>query len=216
MKQILVFGGSGGIGKGLFDLGFTGYDTHYLTSKDCDITDFNAVNKIIGERQPNIVINLAAINIDGLIKNPSDNLAMVHQMDVNAVGSYNIINNAITYFVESGINGKVIMMSSYLSKHPVKGAGIYSATKAFIDNLVKTAALENAKYGITVNSIQAGYFNAGLTDKLPDHIKNDLQKKIPVGRTGRIFELAHAIQFLIDNDYVTGTNLLIDGGVSLV
>lgn len=217
MKKILVFGGSGGIGSELFkSFLHNKYDFNSLSSKDVDITDFNLVEKTIIAHEPDLVVNLAAVNIDALLKNPASSGDAEKQIRVNALGAYNILNNALSYFVESGKSGKVIMVSSFLSKRPVKGAGVYSATKAFVDNLVKTAAMENAKYGITVNSIQCGFFDAGLTNKLPETVKNLLPMRIPLGRLGKVEELGHAIKFLFENDYVTGTNLVIDGGVSLV
>jgi 3-oxoacyl-[acyl-carrier protein] reductase len=93
------------------------------------------------------------------------------------------------------------------------GTSIYSASKAFNDNLVKTIALENAKYHITSNSIQLGYFDGGLTNKVPESIMKQVMEQIPLKRLGAVEELLRAVKFLIETEYVTGSNLTMAGGL---
>ena len=88
------------------------------------------------------------------------------------------------------------------------GTSVYSATKAGIDNLVKTAALEGASKGVTVNSIQLGYFDGGLTYTIPEKIREQIKMTIPLKRWGRISE------WLTDCEYATGMNIPLDGGIS--
>jgi len=94
------------------------------------------------------------------------------------------------------------------------GTGLYGAGKAFVDHLVQTAALENARHGITVNSIRMGYFDAGLTHRVPERVLSDAMYRIPLQRLGRMEELASAVRFLYENEYVTGTSLDLTGGLS--
>src|SRR5258705_264445 len=92
------------------------------------------------------------------------------------------------------------------------GTGVYAATKAFNDNIVRTCALENSKYGITANSLQLGYFNAGLTYKVPQDILTKVINKIPMGRLGNGEDLITAIRFIFNSPYFTGVNLQLSGG----
>jgi NAD(P)-dependent dehydrogenase (short-subunit alcohol dehydrogenase family) len=108
--------------------------------------------------------------------------------------------------------GRVIYISSVLSKNPIRGTGIYSASKAFCDNLIKTYSLENSKYGITANSIQLGYFDGGLTEKVPTEILDGVLKSIPLKRLGDVSEMSKLIKTIIDVEYINGTNLSITGG----
>lgn len=214
MKKLLIFGGSGGLGGELnriLSLPPYSYDVTAISSRDCDITNI----KNFTMYNYDYVLNLSCVSVDALI-HKTLTVDIERQLEVNCLGAINIIKYFTAQWREWQRPGKIILMSSFLSENPVRGAGIYSACKAFVDNLVKTAALENAKYGITYNSIQAGYFDAGLTHKLPKDFQETVKSKIPVGRFGRVEELASAIHFIFQNDYVTGTNLVIDGGVSLV
>lgn len=211
MKKLIIFGGSGGLGTLLTENLSLDFDVTSLSSKDCNITTYKNINQQDAER----VLLLSCVNVDSLIRKTSTS-DILEQIDVNCIGAVNVIRYFTGYWKDLQRPGKIVLMSSFLSTRPVKGAGIYSASKAFIDNLVKTSSLEAAKDGITINSIQAGYFEAGLTHKLPKSILEKLPSTIPVGRVGKIEELALAIRFLFQNDYVTGSNLMIDGGVSLV
>lgn len=215
MKKLCVFGGTSGLGQGVIKIldGEDDYIITSLSSKDCDITDFNNLLQKKHLHEHHHILVMSNYNSDGKIGSSSNEIE--EQIDVNIIGALNVASYFIRQNKADNIPRKIIFMSSFLSTHPVKGAGVYSAGKAFIDNLVKTIAIENGNR-ILCNSIQAGFFNAGLTDKLPPKIKEALPSRIPVGRLGQVEELAHAIKFLFENDYVTGTNLVIDGGVGLV
>ena len=108
--------------------------------------------------------------------------------------------------------GRIIYISSVLSKKPIRGTGIYSASKAFCDNLIKTYSLENSKYGITSNSMQLGYFEGGLTDKVPSNILEGVLSKISLKRLGNAVEIAELIKTIIKTEYINGTNISITGG----
>ena len=111
--------------------------------------------------------------------------------------------------------GRVIILSSVLSEMTVVGTSVYSASKAFIDSVVKTASAENLSKGITCNSIQLGYFDAGMAHRLTKKISDTVKSKIPLKRFGTMQELHDTIEFLINTEYVSGTAIKIDGGVSL-
>ena len=124
----------------------------------------------------------------------------------------NLLSACLPKMRERGF-GRIIMVSSVLASKPVVGTGVYSATKAFIDNLTKTVALENVNKGITCNSIQLGYFDAGMAHRIPKNIQEKIKQKIPLKRFGTIKELYSTIQYLINTEYVTGTSLKINGGI---
>jgi 3-oxoacyl-[acyl-carrier protein] reductase len=217
MKKLLILGGSGGIGVALTQELSSSYKVYPLSSLGCDITDIKNLRSL---REQSLVgfdyvLNLSAVSIDAVLHKYHDE-AIAKQLNVNVLGACNVLKYFIGLWREIEVPGKIILMSSFLSDNPVRGAGIYAASKAFVDSMVKSAAIENAKYKITANSINAGYFDAGLTHRLPKEVINPVKDKIPVGRFGRIEELASAIKFIFENDYVTGSNLVIDGGVSLV
>jgi acetoacetyl-CoA reductase len=78
---------------------------------------------------------------------------------------------------------------------------------------VKTCALENAKYGVTCNSIVLGYSDGGLTYTIPKEFLEKVVSDIPMKRLCRVDEIHRAVRFLIDTEYATGTNLVLAGGL---
>jgi len=216
--KVLIFGGSGGLGSKITEK-FEEDEVYSLSSKDCDIVidnqeGNNTIENLIRDTEPDVIINMVVRNRDGLL-HKQGLIDITTQIDATIFGTLNILRYAIPYFREKN-KGKIILCSSYLADNPVAGTGIYSGCKAFTDSIVKTVALENVKYNITCNSIRMGYFDGGLTYKIPEKFFNTLKESIPMKRFGTIDELYSVMNFLINNDYVTGTNLVIDGGMSLV
>ena len=153
-----------------------------------------------------IVINCAGLSL-------LNDLAMSHLLN-NKVIEVNC-NLAVTllstflYPMQQRKFGRIIFLSSVCSEINLKGHGVYSASKAFIDKLVKIAALENAEYGITVNSIQLGYTGIGMSD-IPEEMER-MRSKPALKRFCTMQELANAINFIVDTEYYTGQNLRLDG-----
>jgi NAD(P)-dependent dehydrogenase (short-subunit alcohol dehydrogenase family) len=93
------------------------------------------------------------------------------------------------------------------------GTSIYSSCKSFLDKFVKNISVENIGLGITANSLQLGYFDGGMTYRIPDDNLSSIINSIGLKRFGKIEELSNTINFIIENEYVTGTNIKIDGGI---
>jgi len=210
MKRILLFGGTGGLGSQLVNLLSTEYECVSIGSKICDVTNDNSVKEFINKTDFDIIIYLSVKNIDGLIhKQTLDNVTK--QLDVNLNGFINVIRHS-TEKMRANKFGRIIYISSVLSKNPIRGTGIYSASKAFCDNLIKTYSLENSKYGITANSIQLGYFDGGLTERVPEDVLSNVLKSIPLKRLGYVSEMSNLIKTIIETEYINGTNISITGG----
>lgn len=210
MKKVLLFGGTGGLGKQLIKEIDTEYECISVGTKECDVTDETKVKEVIEFNKPDIIIYLSAKNIDGLLhKHTSDTISS--QINVNVNGFLNVLRYS-TKIMRDNEYGRIIYISSILSKSPIRGTGIYSASKAFCDNLIKTYSLENSKYGITANSIQLGYFEGGLTERVPSEILDGVLVEIPLRRFGRVSEMAELVKTIINTEYINGTNISITGG----
>jgi 3-oxoacyl-[acyl-carrier protein] reductase len=98
------------------------------------------------------------------------------------------------------------------------GHGHYSATKAGINGFIRSAALEFAGYGITVNGVEPGNIltEAVARDRSAAFIEG-MRRSIPLGRLGDVRDVANAFLFLASDDaaYVTGTTIVVDGGQTL-
>jgi NAD(P)-dependent dehydrogenase (short-subunit alcohol dehydrogenase family) len=78
---------------------------------------------------------------------------------------------------------------------------------------MKTYSLENSKYGITANSIQLGYFNYGLTERVPQNVIESVKNNIPINRFGKSDELSSLVRLIIFNEYINGATIPLTGGL---
>ena len=211
---MLVFGGSGGLGTALIEHLKWEYWVTPLSSRDVDVRQPGSVEDAIQRHKPDIVLNLSGTNYDGFLHklDAKDVYGINNLINVNAIGAVNIISSSLRYFREKG-KGRIIMVSSVLSEKVQVGTGMYSATKAFVDSLVRTASAENIGKGITVNSIRLGYFDAGMCHKIPEEYQEGIKKSIGLKRWGNPRELYNTIKYLVDTEYVTGQNITVSGGL---
>ncbi|RLM27841.1 3-oxoacyl-[acyl-carrier-protein] reductase [Brenneria alni] len=138
-----------------------------------------------------------------------------HVLAVNLTGTF-LAMQACLPAMRAGHGGKMIFTSSITGpKVANPGVGAYAASKAGINGLIRSAALEFAPYGITVNGIEPGnIITEGLTDgRSPEFISN-MEKSIPLGRLGKPDDVAGAALFLASDSasYITGTTIVVDGG----
>jgi len=215
-KKMLIIGGTGGIGSEMTKMFSKNYEVSSLGSKDLDVTKFRDLDLFFHANMFDIILNLSGLNYDSFLhKYDEDTLYEAYkQIDVNVKGNINLLAACLP-MMRKNHYGRVIILSSILSETTVVGTSVYSASKAFIDNIVKTASLENLSKGITCNSIQLGYFDAGMAHRIPQKISDIVKEKIPLKRFGSMEELYNTIEFLIKTEYVSGTAIKIDGGVSL-
>jgi len=211
-KTIALFGGSGGLGNQLFNIIKDDFNVISLNSNDVDVVDIMSVKEFFDINEIDIVINLSGYNYNNMLHSYENEIEIDNQININIKGNINILNGCLPHMREKKY-GRIILMSSILSVKPVAGTSIYSGCKSFIDNLAKTCSLENLNCGITCNSIQLGYFDGGLTYTIPEKIRNDIKENIPLKRWGNIEELKNVIYFLIDTEYISGSNLLVNGGL---
>lgn len=213
MKKIVVFGSTGGLGKEISKT-LTEYEVITLGSSDLDVTNYEDVNNFFKENQVDIVINFAGVNFDKFAHKlkPSDKEIINLQIDVNIKGTINIISSCLPSMRENNF-GRIILISSVLAERPVVSTSIYSGCKGFLDSFTKTVCLENANKNISCNTIQLGYFDGGMTHKIPEQTKKNILESIPSKRWGSINELENTIKYLINTPYINGINLKINGGI---
>jgi NAD(P)-dependent dehydrogenase (short-subunit alcohol dehydrogenase family) len=214
MKKVLIVGGTGGLGTQVVNLMSNQYDITSIGSQDLDLRNINQCEEFFNNKTYDVVINFAGINYDSLVhKISSKNIDMIKNLlDVYFIGTINLVSTVLKNMREQKY-GRIILISSVLSEKNIIGTGIYSSCKSFIDKFVKNVSLENIKYGITSNTIQLGYFDGGMTYRIPEKNLEKIQQTIGLNRFGKIEELTNTIKFIIENEYVTGVNIKIDGGL---
>lgn len=142
-------------------------------------------------------------------------------LDVNLIGSYLVAQSCARVMSTQGRGGSIIFIATLTSYQatPVQNISIYSASKAAIRGLIKPMAMELAPHGIRVNSISPGYMMTDMTRMLgeqnPELIKA-FSKESMFGRMGKPEELRGVLIFLASgaSSYMTGQDILVDGGVS--
>jgi acetoacetyl-CoA reductase/3-oxoacyl-[acyl-carrier protein] reductase len=216
MKTIVIFGATGGLGSSISKklLEKNEFNIITLGSKNLDVSDYEKVSNFFNENEVDIVINLSGLNFDKFThKITSNDIQNIEeQINVNIKGNINIVSSCLSKMREKNY-GRIILFSSVLAEKPVVSTSIYSGCKGFLDSFVKTVALENASKNITCNTIQLGYFDGGLTYKIPQDFLTNIVNNIPTKRLGTIEELENTILFLINTPYINGINLKINGGI---
>lgn len=215
MKTIAVFGGTGGLGSLLCPLLEKSYEKVIsLGSNDIDVTSYGEVKNFFDNNQIDVVINLTGYNYDKFVhKLTAGDMSEVRkQVEVNIQGTVNITSCALSQMRERNY-GRLILVSSVLADHPVISTSIYAGCKGFVDSFVKTVALENAGKNINCNSLQLGYFDGGLTFRIPEEFREKIRKNIPAQRWGSTEELYNTVDYLVKTPYITGQNINISGGI---
>lgn len=151
------------------------------------------------------------ISLDQTIEEKFDQMA-----DINYKGVYFTVQHALDFL---NSNASIIIIGSTAALIGVMNHSIYSSTKAAVIKLAKGFAIDLAQRNIRVNCISPGYIETPIFDqrlkKDPNYLENKKQY-IPLSRIGQPEDVAHAAFFLSSDEanYITGANLVIDGGLS--
>lgn len=140
-----------------------------------------------------------------------------HVIDVNLTAAFRLLKASVPHMKNSG--GRILFTSSIQgNRAAVPGCAHYAASKGGLNGLIRAAALELARYAITVNGVEPGLM---LTDEVARTIKSERRERmanaVPLKRWGNPVEVAQAMLFLASEEaaYVTGQTLVVDGGATL-
>ena len=186
----------------------------------CSVNDSESVKVMIDEiikefGRIDILVNNAGITKDGLMLRMTDE-DFDRVIDVNLKGTFNCTKYVSKYMLKQK-SGKIINISSVVGLSGNAGQVNYSASKAGIIGITKSAAKELSSRGITVNAVAPGYVDTDMTKVLSDNIRNEILKNIPLQRMGNVEDISNCVAFLASEDasYITGQVISVDGGMQI-
>lgn len=162
-----------------------------------------------------ILVNNAGITKDGLMLRMSE-----AQWDaviaVNLKSAFNFVHACVPVMMRRR-GGSIINMASVVGVHGNAGQANYAASKAGMIALAKSVAQEMGPKGIRANAIAPGFIETAMTEALPDSVREEWKKKIPLRRGGTPDDVADVAVFLASNlsSYVSGQVIQVDGGMNM-
>tara|TARA_Y100000310_G_C20635598_1_gene790989 strand:+ start:163 stop:891 length:729 start_codon:yes stop_codon:yes gene_type:complete len=237
-KVALITGGSRGIGRGIVKeyarnncdvvINFNKNEGEALNIESevkqlgcrcmivkADVSNFDEVkgmiDKVKGEfGKIDILVNNAGVINDKTLKNMTkeewDNV-----MDVNLNGIFNVTQQSLDLISDGG---RIINISSILGLSGGYGQTNYSASKAGVIGFTKSLAKELGSRRITVNAIAPGYIETDMTDGIPEEYKKKILETIPLGRSGKVEDIAECALFLASKgNYITSEVVNVNGGL---
>ncbi len=162
-----------------------------------------------------ILVNNAGITRDGLMLRMTE-AQWDSVISVNLKSAFNFIHAVLPVMMRQR-GGSIINMASVVGVHGNAGQSNYAASKAGLIALAKSIAQEVGSRGIRANAIAPGFIETAMTAALPDDIRAEWVKKIPLRRGGQVDDIANVATFLASDmsSYVTGQVIQVDGGMNM-
>ena len=172
---------------------------------------FDKIRKEFG--RIDILVNNAGITKDGLLMRMKEE-AWDAVIDTNLKGVFLCCREGIKDMARQRY-GRIVNITSVAAFMGNPGQANYGASKAGIMGFTKTVAREYAGRGVTVNAVAPGFIETAMTDVLPENVKEEMKKLIPLGRFGTVEDIAKAVVFLAspESGYITGQVVHVNGGM---
>jgi 3-oxoacyl-[acyl-carrier protein] reductase len=183
-----------------------------------DVVDHAAVAAAVKEvveklGRVDILVNNAGITRDALLlRMKPEDFDLV--LAINLKGTFNYTSGVLGTMVKQR-SGRIVNVASVMGLIGNPGQANYSASKAGVIGLTRTTAKEVASRGITVNAVAPGFIETAMTQKLPEAVRAEILKRVPLGVVGQPDDVANGVLFLASDlaRYITGHVLVIDGGL---
>ncbi len=232
MATVVITGGSRGIGRAAVELfAEKGHRVFFLYEKNhdaaraveeltgargfcCDVAQAKAVEQVFREIGPvDILICCAGICWYGLLQSMEEE-SWDRIFDVNVKGVYNCVRAAMPGFLEHQ-RGSILTVSSMWGRVGASCEAAYSATKGAVIALTKALAKELGPSGIRVNCVAPGVILTDMCANVSPEVLAELAEEAPLGRNGTPEDVARAMEYLSQAEFITGHVLNVDGGFAI-
>lgn len=220
MKKVLVTGGATGIGKAIallfVEKGYDVYITYNKTLPDysgvtaikCDLSNINDIENLFSNfNSIDVLVNNAGVSIIKMINDITEN-DYEALMNVNSKAVYFCSKHAASLMVKNH-SGAIVNISSMWGEAGASCETLYSMSKAGVIGLTKALAKELAPSNVTVNCVSPGIIDTRMNSGFS---KEELIEEVPLERLGEPIDIAKAVLFFAENNYITGQNLSVSGG----
>ncbi|MGF1690899.1 SDR family oxidoreductase [Photobacterium kagoshimensis] len=167
------------------------------------------------------LINNAGVLRDGLLVKQKEGILskmsleqFTTVMNVNVNGTFLCGREAAAKMIETDRQGVIINISSVARAGNI-GQTNYAASKAAVATMAVCWAKELSRYGIRAAAIAPGVIKTAMAEQLKPEAIERLEKMVPLGRIGDVAEIAHTVKFILENDYLTGRVIEVDGGMRM-
>ena len=227
--KILITGASRGIGlyllKKFKEEGYIVFGTYSATPPEDVLSDFFTkldvrnseeveqwIKKNVNDNDEIVLINCAAVNYNSIARR-ADVDDWMNVVNINLGGTFRAVRSVLPFMYKKGF-GRIINFSSIVAQRGVVGTSAYAASKSALWGMTKAIAAENAQKGITVNNINLGYINAGMTlNDVPESMRKEIIQQNPSKKLGDLEDVYKTVKYLIKTEYINGTSIDLNGGL---
>ena len=235
-KKILITGATGGIGKALVkkfvslegSVLATGTKTEKLEALKKEFSNINILKFDISDHSKieefvenvssqlnglDVLVNNAGINVDNLSLRMKDE-EWKKVIEVNLGSTFFFCKYAIKKMLKNKY-GRIVNITSVVGHTGNIGQANYAASKAGINGMSKSLAIEYAKKNITINCVSPGFIQSKMTDNIVESIKAVLTSRIPMAKLGTGEDVSNTVAFLSSDaaSYITGETIHVNGGM---
>lgn len=172
------------------------------------------LDAVLKEGTPYVLVNNAGID------KPHEPILLMQEssfdtlINVNLRGPAFLIKDFGKEMMGAG-SGVIVNISSVLARKALVGSGLYRASKAALEALTLQAAFELGPRGVRVNAVSPGFIETPMTEGIDEAMKNKILGQIALGTFGQAEAVAQAVCSIIENDYLNGAVISLDGGMTL-
>jgi len=183
-----------------------------------DVRDFDKAKELVEKVKGHFGKLDILVNNAGITKDKA--LMMMNKeewqevIDTNLTGTFNVTRNAIVTFLKQK-SGCIVNITSVSGIAGMSRQTNYAASKAGIIGFTKSLAKEVAAYNIRVNAVAPGFVETDMIAGLKDEYKNEIIKRIPLARFGKVEDVSGVVKFLLSDaaNFITGQTIIVDGGL---